>query len=587
MKREKGQHRETVEKKKKGETPRVFLKRAPDGSWRRQWVGRWSRDGKKHDATLCRWEGTPPGPDATEEGLALFERSREKAIALLKEAMRKDVDAREEAVIVQRVHSIRYGRKVGRVKLAELAERWDALPHKADLTEARRERVHSVLWRFVGFMGQHFPNVTEAGALTPEHFKAFFAEVEKWGVADPPKNDKGAEPKEEPIGVTARTWNDVLDILRGTLRKVDGQSVGFREYLANLPKRTPNTIHRRPFTGGELDSIFAAAAAVDPELHPVLVAAACTALRRGDVCGLRWDDIDLAEGFVTVKTSKTGETVEIPIFPPFRAVLEEAERMRRNGVPYVFPAIAAAYQRNADGLNVRLRRVLEAAGFVIPEKVSGGQFPAPSSPADAVAKVDAGTRAAGWTEARRQKGLAILQRHLNGETGKDIAAAMGIARGAVSTYLHEMEAAGAVALITPPKAEETRKTTLAEVKDGEQRKHRGSLCGWHSFRTTFCTLALANGVPMDILRKITGHRTAEIVLKHYDRRGREAMKRAIGAAMPKAIAGAVERSAAVRSGGGEELVAVPVEVAKVAEMLAGADAATLAKVAEMLKGGDK
>ena len=36
------------------------------------------------------------------------------------------------------------------------------------------------------------------------------------------------------------------------------------------------------------------------------------------------------------------------------------------------------------------------------------------------------------------------------------------------------------------------------------------------------------------------------------------------------------------------MVAVPVEVAKVAEMLAGADAATLAKVAEMLKkGGDK
>ena len=124
----------------------------------------------------------------------------------------------------------------------------------------------------------------------------------------------------------------------------------------------------------------------------------------------------------------------------------------------------------------------------------------------------------------------------------------------------------------------TVQRALAELEEGEQRKQRASLVGWHSFRTTFCTLALANGVPMEILRKITGHRTAEIVLKHYDRRGREAMRKALGAAMPKAISGAIVGANAKTI----EAESASANAAKVAKMLAGADAKTLAKIAKML-----
>jgi integrase len=506
---------------------------------------------------LNAWKGTPPKEGET-EGDAVFERSRGEAERLLARIRDGERSQEEEAVLVKRIHAARYGGKVGRVRIDELASRWDALPHKADLTEARKARVHSVLSRFGKFMEDTFPNVKEAGALTAEHFKAFLADVDA-------------------SGVSARSWNDYLGILRGVLGKVDGQSQGFREYLANLPKRTENTIHRRPFGGGELDAIFAAAAVTDAELHPVLVAAACTALRRGDVCRLRWDAVDLAEGFVTVKTSKTGETVEIPIFPPFRAVLEAAAAKRRQGVPYVFPKIALAYQTNPDGLNWRLGKVLEAAGFSKPERdgEGGGKYPAPPSPGDAVEMVDAGMRRERWTDKRRTLGLGILKRHLEGETGKAIADALKIGRATVSDYLHAMEEAGRVALVSPPKVEtDAARTTLAEVRDGEQRKQRGSLCGWHSFRTTFCTLALANGVPMEILRKITGHRTAEIVLKHYDRRGREAMRKAFGNAMPKAIAGTVEERKA-----DAEFVALPPGLA---ELLNGATPGQLAQVEKLL-----
>ena len=556
---------------------RVFLKRDPAGGWRKFWYGRWMANGKSRETSLCPYQGTPPANPAKEEGNPAFERSRERARGLLVEAVAKWEGTASEERDAQKVFSIRYGRKARSVKLAELAEKWDDLPHKADLSAERRERVHSVLKRFVDFMGDHFPTVTDAAALTAEHFRGFLADVEE-------------------SGLSARSWNDHLSILRGVLARVDGQSKGFRDYLAHLPKKEEGTVHRRPFTGAELEEIFTAAREVDPELFPVIVAAACTALRRGDVCRLRWDAVDMGEGFAAVKTTKTLETVDLPIFPPFMAVLREAAKKKNAGVPYVWPEIAAAYEKSPDALDRRLRRVLEKAGFVPPDREKVGKYPAPSSPGAAVAAVDAGMRSAGWSEARREKGLAILQRHLLGMQGKDIAAAMGIARGAVSVYLHALEEVGQVALVSPPKADDDaprRKATLAEMKEGETRARRGSLSAWHSFRTTFCTLALSHGVPMDLLRKITGHRTAEIVLKHYDRRGRAAMKAAIGAAMPKAIAGAVARSgeavaekvpAAGAADGPVELEAVPGDVAALARELLAADPAKLAAVREMLAG---
>lgn len=473
-------------------------------------------DGVIHETSLCRWKGTPPGPNATEKGLEFFGQSQERALAELRKAFDDKRDADEELRSAQKYHALRFGMKIPRVKLADLAAKWDALPHKSDLSDGRRERVHLVIGRFVRFMNKHFPKVKEAGALTAEHLKAFLADVDA-------------------SGVSARTWNEHLAVLRSVLAKLDRNSRGFREYLEKLPKRTEHNTHRRPFTGEELEAVFAAAGKMDPELRPVLIAAACTALRRGDVCRLRWDAVDMAEGFATIKTSKTGESVEIPIFPPFMAVLRDAERRRQQGDTYVWPKIAEGYAANPSGLNWRLNKILAAAGFTKPERATGKYHQA-TSRGELVEAVKAGIATAKWTVRRQKKGLAILQRYLAGQDGKTIAEEMGISRGGISMYLHEMEDLAHVAIVSPPKTPPVR-ATLEEPQEGEQRKHRGTLCGWHSFRTTFCTLALANGVPMEILRKITGHRTAEIVLKHYDRRGREEMRKAFGAAMPSAIVG--------------------------------------------------
>ena len=64
---------------------------------------------------------------------------------------------------------------------------------------------------------------------------------------------------------------------------------------------------------------------------------------------------------------------------------------------------------------------------------------------------------------------------------------------------------------------------------------RASLHDFHSFRVTWITLALAAGVPLELVQRVTGHRTVEVVMKHYFRPGREDFRQAIIKAMPKML----------------------------------------------------
>lgn len=92
--------------------------------------------------------------------------------------------------------------------------------------------------------------------------------------------------------------------------------------------------HRIPFTPAELQAVLTAAD--DDELmHGLITACACTGMRRGDVCKLRWNAVDLRAVIVVAKASKTGETVEVPIFKPLQDVLQA---VKGNGSEYVFPA---------------------------------------------------------------------------------------------------------------------------------------------------------------------------------------------------------------------------------------------------------
>lgn len=91
------------------------------------------------------------------------------------------------------------------------------------------------------------------------------------------------------------------------------------------------------------------------------------------------------------------------------------------------------------------------------------------------------------------------------------------------------EAAGELPAVIPAAPASFRGEIHAPRKSGLRR---ASVRDFHSFRVTWVTLALTAGVPLELVQKVTGHKTAEIVMKHYFQPGREAFRNALQGAMP-------------------------------------------------------
>lgn len=306
------------------------------------------------------------------------------------------------------------------MKLADLSEEWERIPRRRPPSLRYAAQCRATLVRFTDFMRRENPRAEEIGQVTRDGARSFME-------------------AETARGVTAKTWNDTLKLLRATFRHL--MPTGMVNPFSGIPTRETETVFRKPFNPEELGAIVQAAAE-DEFVRPILITAMCTAMRRGDCCQLKWAEVDLPRRFITVKTSKTGQTVSIPVFP----MLHDELRGREVRGAYVFPEQAEMYRTNPDGITWRVRKVLADAGF---------------------------------------------------------------------------------------KDDETGGATRGEVhKDRETGLRRASVRDFHSFRVTWVTLALTAGVPLELVQKVTGHRTTEIVLKHYFQPGREEFRKALQSAMP-------------------------------------------------------
>jgi integrase len=84
---------------------------------------------------------------------------------------------------------------------------------------------------------------------------------------------------------------------------------------------------------------------------------------------------------------------------------------------------------------------------------------------------------------------------------------------------------------------EGAKISISKVgRNGRQ----ANIKGFHSLRTTWITMALTAGVPMELVRRVTGHSTVNVVLKHYFRPKREEFREALESALPQALTGGTE-----------------------------------------------
>jgi integrase len=269
----------------------------------------------------------------------------------------------------------------------------------------------------------------------------------------------------------------------------------------------------------------------DDFMGGLITAAACTGMRRGDVCGLKWADVDLAAGMLTVKTSKTGAAVEIPIFKPLRAVLDARTG---NGKEHVFPEAARMLKENPDGLTYRFKAIVARALDTADRKA----LPEPVPATDIEVEGTAAVRAHVPEGPRRDRLLDTWTRYAAGASVRQIEKATGRPRATVSTDLHAVENWTGKRFMRSGQGESVKKAIARVTRtEREHGQRAASVRDWHALRTTFVTLALSAGVPLELVRRVTGHATVEVVLKHYFRPDREQFRAALTGALPGILTG--------------------------------------------------
>jgi integrase len=78
-------------------------------------------------------------------------------------------------------------------------------------------------------------------------------------------------------------------------------------------------------------------ASSNPYLYPVVVLALSTGMRQGEIMGLKWEDVDLHQGRVTLHETKNGERRVVPLVGKALELLKEYAKVRRIGTPLLFP----------------------------------------------------------------------------------------------------------------------------------------------------------------------------------------------------------------------------------------------------------
>jgi len=492
------------------------LRRQRNGRLRKSWYARYEVNGQRRTCNLnVRVAGTPPPSfSLRDEGDKAFERSRATAQARLDQLVEEAHNKQGSARLVEKLYEIKTGERIQGVSLKKLVEEWVRLPRRRKPSPRYLQHGKATLKRFEAFVKTQNSHATEIIHVTRPMVRLFME-------------------AESARGISPKTWNDVLKLLKGTFRKL--LPVGAINPWEGIPTREAQTIFRTPYTPDELKRIMAVAQD-DDFIRPILVTAMCTAMRRGDCCLLKWSDVDLEEGFLTVKTGKTGARVDIPIFPMLREELLQRGQTTdgQSGERFVFPKQARMYQQNPDGITNRVKKIL-AQALAEPEVVTLSEVSPSELRRRGLAHLDQCPNTA-----KRERMRKVFEAYLDGKTSREAGIKAGVSQGCASNHLNEIEEAIGCRLVRGrtsdrfPTARLRRQPGLLR-QERKEGKRDASIRDFHSFRVTWVTLALTAGMPLELVRKVTGHQTAEVVLQHYFHPNRESLRQAIRTAMPRLL----------------------------------------------------
>jgi len=505
------------------------------GVMRPTWWGRITFQGKTHETNLCvPITGKPPVDERGKIALRLFgddefERSRKAAKKAL-DKWRKECQE-DPAILQRKAFKVRTGANLGGTPLSGLAAAWRGISRTYTPTEHKLKFYDVTFSRFEQFARAY---------------------CDEWNAAHPNKRQARCETINDITVELARAWfNSIravdawetvknrMSLLSGAYTRFSTNGIPnlFKGIIKRNRENASRRVKREPLTQDQIKRVFDVSAD-DDFFHPLIVAAACTGMRIGDCCNLKWCDVDLRGGLIDVTTAKAGVRVTIPIFAPLRKVLDERATIPGDGESppvFVFPEAARRYNYKTDkgvyslqgvifkGIKSYLGMAIDDGTTDATPALLDGNESTPPDPDKVVAAINA----APFTVEKTERLIAEYKLFADGKSYSAIAAELGTSKGVVSADLHDVERVTGRRI--RPGATQNRFTKggktideLAQSTRCERKNENGErfgtrqacLYGWHSFRTAFVTIAIDAGVPLAKVEQIVGHSSTRMTMDY-------------------------------------------------------------------------
>jgi integrase len=198
----------------------------------------------------------------------------------------------------------------------------------------------------------------------------------------------------------------------------------------------PEPARVRPPTADDVQRLISAAAAKDPAIGIALLVLAITGLRRGEVLGLQWADVNMTTGTIDVRRIVNRGT---PGGPPVVAEPKTARSVRKVVIQEAGLAVMRTYRANCDDRAMSfLDRPLAETAFVVSQWPDGSRPVSPDVLTTTMARLckDLGLATSRLHDIRHFVATAMIAQGLN---VRQVADALGHSRPSITldVYSHE------------------------------------------------------------------------------------------------------------------------------------------------------
>ncbi len=258
--------------------------------------------------------------------------------------------------VIKSLHRELTGREPQKIPLAEAFDRSLDKPKKRKATGDFLNAKRSYWKDFVSFMADKHPEAVNLSEVNKLDAEAYISYIREHGRHNKKVKSKDGKEYERKGNLSPKSANTILDTLRELFDLLQKDAGIFENPFEDIEKLDNESESREPFTEKELKKIFKNA---DDFIYPIFAIGIATGLREGDICTLRWNEVDFEFNYIRRKMLKTGHIVEIPMIPGLRKYLSELQGKSKDKQEYVLPVHAEMYENNGSGVSYRVKEFLD------------------------------------------------------------------------------------------------------------------------------------------------------------------------------------------------------------------------------------